>query len=57
MCKTFIVFDYDFLPYLLSLFFCLGVTFPVVALDKIDVEIQSLTALLKNFIIKFIKNF
>ena len=30
----FFVFDYDSLPYLLALFFLLGVTFPLVALDK-----------------------
>ena len=31
----FFVYDYDSLPYLLSLFFWSGVTFPLVALDKI----------------------
>ena len=31
----FFVFNYDSLPYLLSLFFWWGVTFPLVALDKI----------------------
>ena len=30
----FFVFDYDSLPYLLSLFFWSGVVFPLVALDK-----------------------
>ena len=32
----FFVFDYDSLPYLLSLFFLSGVTFPLVALDRIQ---------------------
>ena len=39
MCDTieFFVFDYGFLPYLLALFFCSQVTFPLVALDNIIV--------------------
>ena len=32
----FFVFDYGSLPYLLSLFLWLGVTFPVVSLDKMS---------------------
>ena len=32
----FFVYDYDSLPYLLSLFFWLGVPFPLVAPDKIS---------------------
>ena len=31
----FFLFNYGSLPYLLSLFFCMGVTFPLVALDEI----------------------
>ena len=34
----FFVFDYDCIPYLLSLFFWFGVTFPLVALDKIEAK-------------------
>ena len=34
----FFVFDYDSLPYVLSLFFCSWETFPLVALDKIIIS-------------------
>ena len=47
----FFVFDYDSLPYLLSLFFWSGVTFPLVALDKIYivfVEIDLMKSLLRE---------
>ena len=33
----FFVFDYGSLPYIVSLFFWSGVTFPLVALDKITI--------------------
>ena len=34
----FFIFDYGSLPYILKLYFWLGVTFPLVALDKIYVR-------------------
>ena len=49
----FFVFDYDSLPYILALFFWLGVPFPLVALDKIFFLPSSIFPFLVSFFPSF----